>query len=94
MAYGRIDSSKSRILAVCITVKTDSKKFGRRYPWSKWFSCESIVLVKGVDYDCTTAGMAQMVRNVARRMKVRVSLRSFDDRMVFVVIKRNRDGCQ
>lgn len=51
-----------------------AKKFGRRYPWSKWFTLKKFTLVRGKDYDCQSYVMAQMARNVARLKTYNVNL--------------------
>lgn len=53
-------------------------RFCRRYPWEAWFSRLSFRVVKGVHFDCTVHGMAQMIRNQAAKRGVRVSLKLSD----------------
>lgn len=54
-------------------------KYGRRYPWVKWFSKRSFRLLAGRDYDCRTYTMAQMVRNTASRLRYKVSVTVYPD---------------
>lgn len=50
------------------------KKYSRRYPWRTWFAAREFRLTRGEDYDCLTHGMAGMIRNVARKLRIKVSL--------------------
>jgi hypothetical protein len=50
-------------------------KHGTRYPWTKWFSQPSFLLVKGQDYDCETKNMAQQVRFASRRAEYNVKVK-------------------
>lgn len=52
-----------------------AKKFGRRYPWDEWFSSDSFILIRGVDYDCLSHGMYAMIRNQASARGCSVSVR-------------------
>lgn len=58
-----------------------AKRFGRRYPWDRWFARRTFTLVRGRHYDCLPHGMAQMVRNAAAgpKYRLRVSVRITDD---------------
>ena len=56
-----------------------AKRFGRRYPWAKWFASGCFVLRRGIDFDCMPHGMAQMIRNVASMRGLRVSVRIEED---------------
>lgn len=37
----------------------------RKYPWELWFSRPRVVIVRGIDYDCSQATMVQSIRNAA-----------------------------
>jgi hypothetical protein len=50
-----------------------------RYPWAKWFEKAKFTLEKSRDFDCSTHGMAAMVRNRATLVRKRVSLRIVED---------------
>jgi hypothetical protein len=68
-----------------------SKRFGRRYPWDRWFTAtpdRPAVLVRGRDYDCMPHGMVAMIRNVAcsPSHRVRVSLRVEEDTILLSVV--------
>ena len=67
----------------------DTKKFGRRYPWTIWFTQGRFTVTRGKDFECFTHGMAQMIRNVARRRRVKVSLRVTEDEIDVIVLKSN-----
>lgn len=62
-------------------------KHGRRYPWASWFSLKSFSLIRGEDYDCLPHGMAQMVRNVAARRGLRVSVSLGEEGLIEVQVK-------
>lgn len=38
------------------------RKFGRRYPWDRWFRRPKFTLYRGLDYSCRTDSMALMAR--------------------------------
>jgi hypothetical protein len=65
------------------------KKYGNRYPWDEWFERGSFYLVRGRDYECTTHGMAQMIRNVASSDKYRIELeiRIISDTKIYVHVE-------
>lgn len=54
-------------------------KLGRpeEYPWKKWFARKQFTLTKGKHFDIAIHGMAQMIRNAARkeRHNIKVSLK-------------------
>lgn len=56
------------------------RKYGRRYPWDRWFARRRTTLVRGRDYDVLDHVMAAMVRQAARYAKysVRVSIQIGD----------------
>ena len=56
-----------------------AKRFGVRYPWGQWFGRGKFTLRKDRDYTCATHGMAQMVRNTAGRLGVRVHIQVGND---------------
>lgn len=45
------------------------------YPWEEWFKVKHFVLHFKKDYKCAAHGMAQQIRNAAKRRDLRVSLR-------------------
>lgn len=45
-----------------------------KYPWDEWFSSATVSLKKGMHFRCQVHGMAQQIRNAARRRGLRVSL--------------------
>ncbi len=55
-------------------VMVNGKKFGRRYPWRKWFILDRFVLRRGRDYDCKTFSMAQAVYKAAARMRINIDI--------------------
>lgn len=67
-----------------------ARRFGRRYPWEDWFSRGEFVVTRR-QHDCTLHGMAQMVRNVAARRRVRVSVRIEGSR-VRVLVRGDLDA--
>lgn len=66
-----------------------ARKHGRRYPWDDWFAQSQFVLRHGNDYSCMPHGMAQMVRNVASRLGVKVRLRLSGEGRIDVTVLRN-----
>lgn len=54
--------------------KVKPKNHGRRYPWSDWFKMRNFILVRGIDYDIMTHGMANMIRNTACSDRYRLSV--------------------
>jgi hypothetical protein len=71
----------------------DARRFGRRYPWKGWFASRVFTLKQGRDYDCTTHGMAQMIRNVAatKPYRLRVSLSVSDGEIEVRVVGSRED---
>ena len=68
-------------------MRSEPKKFGRRYPWDEWFasaSVEPITLAPGVDFVCRPYSFAQMVRNVASNRGLSVSVSVTDNGEVVV----------
>lgn len=61
------------------TRPTKPSKYGRRYPWLRWFGQLHFTLKKGRDYDCRTDTMANMVRQAAARHGYKVSILIADD---------------
>ena len=73
----------------------ETKKFGRRYPWAKWFRRKQFVLRRGIDYDCRTAAMAQLVyqASVTVRHNVLVEVvRAEDEQSLAVRVLGPRNG--
>lgn len=64
------------------------KKYGRRYPWDKWFGQEKFRLVLGKHYHHRTHSMAQMVRNVACARKIQVTITIAPDYQSITVTRR------
>ena len=60
----------------------------RLYQWEEWFGRRRTVLVRGVNYDCSQSTMAQMVRNNATRLGVRVRVLDTRDAVVVEVVGR------
>lgn len=73
---------------------TVQKKFGRRYPWGKWFASSRFTLTRGREYDCLSHNMAILVRVAASRpqYRVRVSIHVEDARLTVVVENPLRKG--
>ncbi len=69
-----------------------AKKFGRRYPWTDWFSRPKFSLERGRDYSCMPHGMAQMVRNNAAARKVHVEVHIQEDGRIDVINKEGTDA--
>lgn len=67
-----------------------AKKFGRRYPWKRWFRHKTFSLRRGEHYDGRTYIMAQMVRNAATRhgLRVRVVISDDEDTLTVTVTAR------
>lgn len=70
-------------VCTCTRPKTKSGrpplKYGRRYPWNRWFMRGRFCLRRGIDYEHHTHTMAQMIRNVASKRGLRVSIRIAPD---------------
>lgn len=73
------------------------RKYGKRYPWKRWFSLQRFRLVRGVHYDSPSYVFAQMIRNTAHfgRNGVKpcaVSIRiSPDERYLDVEVKPKKE---
>jgi hypothetical protein len=61
-------------MSLSTSVEPQSKLFGRRYPWARWFRRGVFTLVKGRDYNGRTYTMAQQVRNAAGRPQHRLKV--------------------
>ena len=75
--------------------KKEAKKFGHRYPWRLWFRRSRFVLRRGIDYDCRTAAMAQLVyqASVTSRHNVLVEIaRAEDEQSIAVRVLGPRNG--
>lgn len=57
-----------------MTEKSTTRPHGTRYPWGKWFKRESMLLIRGIDFEGMPHGMVQTIRQAAARYKVQVSL--------------------
>ena len=55
------------------------KKYGRRYPWVRWFGTLPLILQRGRDYEIRTNSMAQLVRQAARYRGIPVDTRTAED---------------
>lgn len=66
---------------------TGTRKTGRprKYPWDRWLGAPRTELVRGADYQCATATMAQALRNRASMCGLRLRLRYTDDGIVVEV---------
>ncbi len=65
----------------------------RKYPWERWFAQDRFRLVRGRDYQVTTAGMLQQVRNAAAiRYGVNIATRLGADGQSITVVVMNRRG--
>jgi len=63
-------------------VKGDKNKSDRAsYDWEGMFGKKgkSKLLVRGEDYECTDASMAQQIRNAAQRLRLSISIRKEED---------------
>ena len=60
----------------------------RLYKWEEWFGRRRIVLVRGVNYDCSQSTMVQMIRNNATRLGIRVRVLDTRDAIVVEVVSR------
>ena len=56
-----------------------------QYPWDKWFSKNSFV-VRAQDYKCQTHGMMSQIRNRARLLNKKVSVRANKNGTISVVV--------
>lgn len=65
-------------------MKTKPERFGRRYPWDRWLRSGFFRLRRGTDYTIMTHGMAQMVRNVASRRRLKIHLEILSDHLIEV----------
>ncbi len=63
----------------------DSKKYGSRYPWARWFKSKQFTLLRGQDYFYQTYTMAQQVRNAAKRFNKIVEINMHEDGGGFTV---------
>ena len=63
-----------------------AKKYGKRYPWMLWFRTRQFKLVRGEHFTCLTHGMAAMVRNMASRKKLRISLQQSETTIQVTVL--------
>lgn len=61
----------------------------KRYNWERLLSCSRFRLVRGVDYDCSTRGMAQQVRQAASERGMHVRLVESDDWIVALVSRES-----
>lgn len=72
-----------------VEMKT-AKKYGKRYPWTTWFRRGRFTLTRGIEFSCLTHGMAAMVRNVASRKRLRISIQQ-DGTTIQVTVLGNKD---
>ena len=70
--------------------KPGGKRFGRRYPWEKWFAKGRVKIKLGVHYLGATHGMAQMARNAASRhgLKLHVEI-GRDGKYIIIEVKES-----
>lgn len=57
-------------------------KRAKPYPWERWFGNKRLRLLKGKHFECSIHGMAQQIRNAARKLGYKVSLRIDDTGIV------------
>ena len=57
----------------------------RKYRWEEWFGQPRTVIVRGVDYHCSTAVMWQQVRNNAYARGIKCRVRDEGDQLVIEV---------
>lgn len=74
------------------TVTKKPEKYGRRYPWAKWFARGSFVLRAGRDFNGRAYTMAQQVRTAAGspRFRLSVSIVISDDSGSIAVVVTGR----
>lgn len=58
-----------------------------RYPWDDWLTNKETRLEKGVHFSCAIHGMATMIRNMASKRRISVSLRVRDDKYITIQVK-------
>lgn len=53
-----------------------SKKRGRKplYPWDRWFRGGDFSITRGKQYNCSTAGMVQMIRSRVSERRLSASI--------------------
>jgi hypothetical protein len=64
-----------------------AKKFGRRYPWKKWFAKRRFTLIRGIDFAGRVDTMAVQVRNSAVRLRYHASVRILDGGVLLVSVR-------
>lgn len=61
-----------------------------KYPWDDWLSSPTVSLKKRLHFHCQIHGMAQQIRNAARKRGLRVSLEIADPHIHVRVVGRIR----
>ena len=67
-----------------------AEKDNRKYRWGAWFAKPRFRIVRRRDYRCPQSAMAQQIRNVARRLRLYVSLVDEGDAFTVIVHQRRR----
>ena len=57
----------------------------RKYKWEAWFGMGRVVLVRGIDYQCSQSAMMSMVRTNAWLRRVRVSVQDTGNTLIVEV---------
>jgi hypothetical protein len=60
-------------------------KWGRRYPWERWFAQQRFAIARGTDYAGRTDTMIQQIRNKAGRFGIGIRIDVTDDNNAIVV---------